>query len=110
MDATGVLTVVFDRPYTPRNQLVHGGVTCNGSVNRSRVRDGNRIMAHLVPTIIRPMRNNPGPLWGDAVYPVVPRSDPAGRPIPPRGSRDEPPQDRQCRHWNCPTGRRPRCP
>jgi ankyrin repeat protein len=72
MDTTVVLTVVFDRLYTLRNQLIHGGATWNGSVNRSQVRDGSRIMAHLVPTIIHLMMNNPDALWGDAAYPVVP--------------------------------------
>lgn len=71
MNTTRVLTVVFDRLYTLRNQLVHGGATWNGSVNRSQVRDGSRIMGHLVPTIILLMMNNPNALWGDAAYPVV---------------------------------------
>lgn len=72
METARVLTVVFDRLYTLRNQLVHGGATWNGSINRSQVRDGSRIMAHLVPTIIHLMMNNPNALWGDAAYPVVP--------------------------------------
>ena len=71
METARVLTVVFDRLYTLRNQLVHGGATWNGSINRSQVRDGSRIIAHLVPTVIHLMMNNPNALWGDAAYPVV---------------------------------------
>lgn len=39
-DTARVLSFVFDRLYVLRNQLVHGGATWNGGVNRAQVRDG----------------------------------------------------------------------
>ena len=40
MDTMKVMAIVFDRLYTLRNQLIHGGATWNGSVNREQIRDG----------------------------------------------------------------------
>lgn len=66
-----VLQVVFSRLYTLRNQLVHGGATCGGSVNREQLRDANRIMGELVPIVITIMLDNARAHWGDACYPVI---------------------------------------
>ena len=54
-----------------RNQLVHGGSTWNGSVNRDQVRNGARIMGLLVPLFIDLMMDNPQVAWGAPCYPVV---------------------------------------
>jgi len=70
-DTTRVLAVIFDRLYTLRNQLVHGGCTWNGGVNRAQMRDGVNILEFLVPTIIHLMMENHNQLWGDPSYPVV---------------------------------------
>jgi len=66
-----LLAVVFDRLYTLRNQLFHGGATWAGKVNREQLRDCTRLLSKLVPLIIEVMMDNPHALWGDAVYPVV---------------------------------------
>ena len=66
-----LLSVVFNRLYTLRNQLIHGGATWNGNVNRDQLRDCTRLLGKLVPVIIALMLDNPSALWGDAVYPVV---------------------------------------
>ena len=66
-----LLSVVFNRLYTLRNQLIHGGATWNGNVNRDQLRDCTRLLGKLVPVIIALMMDNPDALWGDAVYPVV---------------------------------------
>ena len=71
-DTRFVLNAVFDRLYVLRNQLIHGGATWNGSVNRDQVRDGARIMAFLVPLFIDLMMDNPGVDWGPPNYPVLP--------------------------------------
>jgi hypothetical protein len=71
MDAHGVLVVVFERLYTLRNQLLHGGSTWNGRVNRGQVRDGVAIMDALVPVVIHLMMNAPRAVWGEPSYPVV---------------------------------------
>lgn len=70
-DSVGVLCQVFDRLYVLRNQIVHGGSTWNGSVNRPQVRDGARILAFLMPVFVDVMMDNPGEEWGRPFYPVV---------------------------------------
>ncbi|MDF3918393.1 HEPN domain-containing protein [Salinicola salarius] len=66
-----LLGVVFNRIYTLRNQLIHGGATWNGAVNRDQLRDCVKLMSQLVPLVITVMMDNPHALWGDACYPVV---------------------------------------
>lgn len=66
-----LLSVIFNRLYTLRNQLIHGGATWDGKVNREQLRDCTRLMGKLVPVVIALMMDNPNTLWGDAVYPVV---------------------------------------
>jgi hypothetical protein len=66
-----VLGVVFNRIYTLRNQIMHGGATWNSGVNRDQVRDCVRLMNKLVPLIIETMMDNRNTLWGDACYPVT---------------------------------------
>ena len=66
-----LLLVMFNRLYTLRNQLIHGGATWDGKVNRDQMRDCTRLLGKLVPVIIALMMDNPNALWGDAVYPVV---------------------------------------
>ena len=70
-DTAGVLGIVLQRIYTLRNQLVHGGATWNGSVNRPQVRDCTRFMAKLVPVILNLMMDHPHAAWGSVAYPVV---------------------------------------
>ncbi len=66
-----VLSIVLDRLYVLRNQLVHGGATWNGGINRDQVRDGAAIMGFLVPTIIHLMMGMTEHEWPQACYPVV---------------------------------------
>lgn len=66
-----LLYVIFDRIYTLRNQLVHGGATWNSSVNRAQVRDSARLMAHIVPIFLELMLDHPEQPWGDPSFPVV---------------------------------------
>lgn len=67
----GVLLVVLDRLYTLRNQLIHGGATWNGQVNRDQVHDGASLLGKLVPSTVRIMMENPQTIWGAPCYPVV---------------------------------------
>lgn len=66
-----LLGVVFNRLYTLRNQLMHGGATWNSSVNRKQLQDCSNLLGKLVPVIIELMLAHPNTLWGDACYPVV---------------------------------------
>jgi hypothetical protein len=70
-DTVTVLSVLLSRIYTLRNQIMHGGATWNGSVNREQMRDCVNLMGKLVPLVVEVMMDHPGTLWGDAVYPVV---------------------------------------
>jgi len=70
-DSARVLSFVFDRLYVLRNQLVHGGATWNGTVNRDQVRDGAAILAFLLPIFVDLMMENPTADWGRPFYPVV---------------------------------------
>lgn len=71
-DNTGtVLSIVFSRLYTLRNQLVHGGATWDSQVNRNQIRDANKILAEIVPVIIEILMDNAQADWGEVYYPVV---------------------------------------
>lgn len=71
MDTQKVMGIMFDRLYTLRNQLLHGGATWNSSVNRSQISQGAEIMGQVVPVVIHLMMNDHQRVWGDACYPVV---------------------------------------
>lgn len=66
-----VLFETFTRLYTLRNQLMHGGATWRGSVNRSQVRDGRAILASLLPAMLGIMMAHPQQFQGKPFYPVV---------------------------------------
>jgi len=70
-DTVEVLSVVFNRLYTLRNQLMHGGATWNSAANRDQVRECTKLLATIVPLVIHIMLQHPDTLWGDAHYPVV---------------------------------------
>lgn len=70
-DTVAVLHEVFQRLYTLRNQLLHGGATWNSQVNRRQVSDGAALMGSLVPIIIEIMLDNTSALWTRPMYPVV---------------------------------------
>lgn len=70
-NTAALLGVLFNRLYTLRNQLIHGGATWNGSVNRDQLRDCTNLLSKLVPLIIEVMMDSPHSLWGEACYPVV---------------------------------------
>jgi len=71
MNTKKILAIILDRLYVLRNQLLHGGATWNGKVNRDQVRDGTSIMRNLVPVIIHIMLEGSNELWGDAAFPVI---------------------------------------
>jgi len=70
-DTRTTLKALVDRLYVLRNQLVHGGATWRGRVNRPQVLDGARLMACLVPSFIDVMMDHPNVDWGQPEYPVV---------------------------------------
>ncbi len=70
-DTARILSIVFDRLYVLRNQLVHGGATWNGGVNRDQVRDGAAVIGCLLPVFIDIMMDHPARDWGRPFYPVM---------------------------------------
>ncbi len=66
-----ILTLIFDRLYVLRNQILHGGATWNSSVNRAQVRDGAAIMGFLIPLFVKVMMDHPNQPWGANYYPVM---------------------------------------
>jgi hypothetical protein len=70
-DTVKVLSIIFSRLYTLRNQLIHGGSTWNSGANRKQIHEGCAMLGTIVPLIIDIMMKNPNTLWGDAYYPVV---------------------------------------
>ncbi|MGB0921366.1 MAG: hypothetical protein ACPG1C_08600 [Alphaproteobacteria bacterium] len=70
-DTTVILSILFDRLYVLRNQMLHGGATWNGSVNRTQVSDGAKILNALVPAFLDLMMDSPNVDWGSSFYPVA---------------------------------------
>ncbi len=63
-----ILVRMFGRLYVLRNQLLHGGATWQGPVNREQVEDGAAIMAFLVPHLVNLMLDNPNVDWRQPRY------------------------------------------
>lgn len=66
-----MLSIIFDRLYVLRNQLLHGGATWNSKINRQQVTDGGKILAKLIPAIISLLIDAEKIDFGDIMYPVV---------------------------------------
>ena len=64
--------IVFDRLYTLRNQILHGGTTCGSQINRKQLHDGCLILETLIPVILEIMISKPDTeIWGEPYYPHV---------------------------------------
>ena len=70
-DTAIVLSILFDRLYVLRNQLVHGGATWGSGTNRDQVRDGAALLTFLLPVFINLMMDNTEREWAMPNYPVV---------------------------------------
>ncbi|MFT6779599.1 MAG: hypothetical protein ACJAV1_003542 [Paraglaciecola sp.] len=66
-----LITLVLQRMYTLRNQIVHGGATWDSSANRTQIRNLVVFLSRLVLFVIDIMMDNPEQVWGDANYPVI---------------------------------------
>lgn len=66
------LTVLFQRIYTLRNQVAHGGARWNSPYNRKTMKTTVQVLASLVPLFITVMENNPKACWGTPYYRVYP--------------------------------------
>lgn len=70
-NTASVLSIVFARLYTLRNQIIHGGATYGSSANRKQLRGCTALLEKILPTIIKIMMNSSSELWGDPVYPLI---------------------------------------
>lgn len=70
-DTGTVLSIVFDRLYVLRNQLVHGGATWNSRLNRAQVKDGVAILEKLTFATVELMLEYPDADFGEIFYPPV---------------------------------------
>ncbi|OEJ67625.1 HEPN domain-containing protein [Magnetovibrio blakemorei] len=70
-NAKKILSLLFDRLYVLRNQLVHGGATWNSSVNRQQINDGHKILSFMLPKFVEIIILNPNEDWGKPIFPVV---------------------------------------
>lgn len=66
-----LLSIVLDRLFVLRNQLLHGGATYGSSINREQVNDGSTLLGALVPIMIEIMLATDQEDWGEIYYPLV---------------------------------------
>lgn len=66
-----LLTIVLDRLFVLRNQLIHGGATYGSQVNREQVADGAQLLSTLVPIMVEILLEAGADDWGDIYYPVL---------------------------------------
>lgn len=70
-DTSQILSIIFRRIYTLRNQIIHGGATWNSQANRSQLRDCVLLLEKIVPVIIDLMLENDKDEWGKPFYPYI---------------------------------------
>lgn len=66
-----LLSIVLDRLYVLRNQIVHGGATWNSSANRAQINDGNAILTAILPVIIDVLIEDATDDFAGIAYPLV---------------------------------------
>lgn len=71
---TELCSIVLDRLFVLRNQLIFGGATFKGRVNREQVVDGAGLLGTLLPIMIEIMLRAGEEDWGSIAYPVINRS------------------------------------
>ncbi|MDB4493250.1 HEPN domain-containing protein [Pseudomonadales bacterium] len=65
-----LLSIILDRLYILRNQLIHGGSTHNSKVNRDQVINGKKMLLELMPIFIKLMMMSEDD-WGEVEFPVI---------------------------------------
>ena len=66
-----LFSIVLDRLYVLRNQVLQGGATFQSQVNREQVEDGVALLSNIMPIIVRIMLSSSDEDWGDIAYPVI---------------------------------------
>lgn len=71
-NTASVLSSIFYRLYTLRNQLVHGGATYNSFANRTQIRSACAILSDIIPALLSIMLHNHQEMeWGEPFYPYI---------------------------------------
>ena len=71
-DTADILMMVYERIYTLRNQIFHGGATCGSKVNRLQLKSALGILSDTIPVFLTVMLQHPNEaLWGKPYYPWV---------------------------------------
>lgn len=70
-DTVVVLSILFRRVYTLRNQIMHGGATDNSSANRQQLKSCTTLLGKIIPLILEIMIDNDHQEWGEPFYPLV---------------------------------------
>ena len=70
-DTKVILDILFQRLYVLRNQIIHGGATWKGKLNRQQVNDGTKLLNGLVPVFIELMLEHPTENWGRIPFPIT---------------------------------------
>ncbi|MGM0429793.1 MAG: hypothetical protein ACQEQ2_05790 [Pseudomonadota bacterium] len=67
-DTVTALSIIMDRLYTLRNQILHGGATYASKLNRDQVNDGCQLLGAIVPVVIDLMMATGTEVWGSAAF------------------------------------------
>lgn len=67
-DTVTALSIIMDRLYTLRNQILHGGATYASNLNRDQIHDGCLLLGAIVPVVIELMMATGTEVWGSASY------------------------------------------
>ena len=71
-DTSAILMMVYERIYTLRNQIFHGGATCGSKVNRLQLKSALGILSDTIPVFLTVLLQHPNEaLWGKPYYPWV---------------------------------------
>ena len=70
-DTATLLSILLDRLYVLRNQLIHGGATWGSATNRTQVKDGAAILGVLLPVIVGLMMQGEAEDFNAIAYPVI---------------------------------------
>lgn len=65
------VSAIMQRIYLLRNQLIHGGATHQGRMNRVQVEDCKTLVMKLLPCMISIMMKYPKKNWGELCYPPL---------------------------------------
>lgn len=70
-DAPQVLSILFERLYVLRNQIMHGGATWKSSANREQLRNACKLLMGLLAIFIELMLNQPQEFDSPPFYPNI---------------------------------------